>query len=86
MPKRRNGTESVTTLGVTSRMTMTSDGLDGTSLDDMVLLRRCCARPAKDNMRGVAMRTTSRFLVARDVGLNNGSVAASSVVGAVRSG
>lgn len=36
MPNRRNGTESVTTLGVMSRNTITSDGLTGMSLDDMV--------------------------------------------------
>lgn len=36
VPKRLKGTEKVTTLGVTSRMTMTSAGLSGISLDDMV--------------------------------------------------
>jgi len=35
-PKRRKGTEKVTTLGVTSRMTMTSSGFWGMSLEDMV--------------------------------------------------
>jgi len=35
-PKRRKGTESVVTLGVISRMTITSSGFEGTSLDDMV--------------------------------------------------
>lgn len=34
-PKRRKGREKVTTLGVTSRMTMTSSGFGGMSLDDM---------------------------------------------------
>lgn len=34
-PNRLNGTEKVTTLGVTSRMTMTSAGLAGISLEDM---------------------------------------------------
>lgn len=37
VPKRLKGTEKVTTLGVTSRMTMTSAGLVGISLDDMLL-------------------------------------------------
>lgn len=36
-PKRRKGTEKVTTFGVTSRMTMTSSGFGGISLDDMLL-------------------------------------------------
>lgn len=35
-PNRSKGTEKVTTLGVMFRITMTSDGLDGTSLEDMV--------------------------------------------------
>lgn len=38
IPKRLNGTENVTTLGVTSRITMTSAGLAGMSLFDMLLL------------------------------------------------
>ena len=36
MPNRANGTETVTTLGVTVRMTATSEGLEGMSLEDMV--------------------------------------------------
>jgi hypothetical protein len=36
MPKRLKGTLRVTMLGVTSRMTITSDGLAGMSLEDMV--------------------------------------------------
>lgn len=36
IPNRRKGTESVTTLGVMSRMTMTSDGVWGMSFDDIV--------------------------------------------------
>jgi hypothetical protein len=36
LPKRRKGTEKVTTLGVTSRMTMTSSGFWGMSFDDMI--------------------------------------------------
>lgn len=35
-PKRRNGTEKVTTLGVMSRMTITSSGFGGMSFDDMM--------------------------------------------------
>lgn len=35
-PCRRKGTEKVTTLGVTSRMTITSSGFWGMSLDDML--------------------------------------------------
>jgi hypothetical protein len=35
LPKRRKGTEKVTTFVVTSRMTMTSSGFGGMSLDDM---------------------------------------------------
>lgn len=38
IPKRLNGTEKVTTLGVISRITMTSAGLAGISLFDMLLL------------------------------------------------
>lgn len=38
IPKRLNGTENVTTLGVTSRITITSAGLAGISLFDMLLL------------------------------------------------
>lgn len=34
--KRRKGTESVTMLGVTSRMTMTSEGLEGIRASDMM--------------------------------------------------
>lgn len=34
--KRRKGTESVTTLGVTSRITMTSEGLAGIRVSDMM--------------------------------------------------
>lgn len=37
-PKRLNGTEKVTTFGVTSRMTMTSAGLVGINLSDILLL------------------------------------------------
>lgn len=36
VPKRLKGTEKVTTLGVRSRMTMTSAGLVGISLEDML--------------------------------------------------
>ena len=36
-PNRRNGTERVTTFGVMFRMTITSDGFAGTSLDDMLV-------------------------------------------------
>ncbi len=35
-PKRAKGAEQVTMLGVTLRMTITSDGLEGASLDDMM--------------------------------------------------
>lgn len=38
IPKRLNGTENVTTLGVRSRITMTSAGLAGINLLDMLLL------------------------------------------------
>ena len=38
LPKRRKGTERVTTLGVISRMTITSDGLVGMRVDDMVFV------------------------------------------------
>lgn len=38
LPKRRKGTEKVTTLGVTSRMTSTSSGFGGMSLDDIISL------------------------------------------------
>lgn len=38
-PKRANGTDKVTTLGVMSRMTITSDGDSGMSLDDIVIGR-----------------------------------------------
>jgi hypothetical protein len=34
-PNRANGTENVTMLGVTLRMTITSDGFAGMSFDDM---------------------------------------------------
>ena len=34
-PALKNGTERVTILGVMSLMTITSDGFDGMSLDDM---------------------------------------------------
>lgn len=37
-PKRRNGTLNVVTFGVMSRMTSTSSGFDGMSLDDMALV------------------------------------------------
>lgn len=36
LPNLEKGTEKVTTLGVTSRMTMRSDGFAGTSLDAIV--------------------------------------------------
>lgn len=35
-PNRANGAEQVTMLGVTRRMTITSDGLEGMSFDDML--------------------------------------------------
>lgn len=38
IPKRLNGTEKVTTLGVISRITITSAGLAGISLFDILLL------------------------------------------------
>lgn len=37
-PYRRNGTESVTMFGVMLRITITSAGFDGMSLDDMVVV------------------------------------------------
>lgn len=37
MPNRAKGTDKVTTFGVMLRMTMTSDGFAGTSLDDMAM-------------------------------------------------
>lgn len=36
LPKRKKGTEKVTMLGVTLRMTMTLAGSSGMSLDDML--------------------------------------------------
>lgn len=42
MPNRANGTETVTTLGVMFRMTATSAGFEGMSLDDMARPRLCC--------------------------------------------
>ena len=38
-PNRAKGAEQVTMLGVTLRMTITSDGFDGTNLDDMLMYR-----------------------------------------------
>lgn len=35
-PKREKGAEQVMMLGVTLRMTITSDGLEGISFDDML--------------------------------------------------
>jgi len=37
-PKREKGAEQVMMLGVTLRMTITSDGLDGMSFDDMLVI------------------------------------------------
>lgn len=45
MPTRANGTETVTMLGVMFRMTATSLGLEGTSLEDMVRERVSCVCP-----------------------------------------
>lgn len=36
IPKRKKGTESVVTFGVTSRITMTFSGSEGTSLSDIL--------------------------------------------------
>jgi hypothetical protein len=41
-PNRRKGTESVVTLGAISRITITSSGFSGTSLEDMVAFI-CCS-------------------------------------------
>ena len=63
-PKRRKGTEKVTTLGVMSRMTITSSGLGGMSLDDMAWVEVVIATATPAKMRPPAMifRLVSRFL------------------------
>jgi len=53
-PKRLKGAEQVTMLGVTLRMTITSDGSDGTSLDDILRGRQYCNE--RKRQRGVGMK------------------------------
>ena len=62
LPKRRNGTVKVTTLGVTSRMTITSDGLAGISVDDMLFWLLLMLKIATELPRRMAP-VKSRFFV-----------------------
>ena len=66
-PKRRKGTEKVTTFGVMSRMTMTSSGLDGMSLDDMLgslllLLLSPVGRAANPAVAATRKKATAMWL------------------------
>ena len=60
-PKREKGTDSVVTLGVMSRMTMTSAGLAGMSLLDM--LRVCCEAAYKRKADEMAAETATAVRV-----------------------
>lgn len=57
-PKRRKGTEKVTTFGLTSRMTMTSSGFGGTSLDDMLSWSLVFVRGSEANAAAPVVRRT----------------------------
>jgi hypothetical protein len=55
-PKRQNGVESVViVLGTTSRMTMTFDGSDGTSLEDMMKSRDLVEKASEGKKEGFQM-------------------------------
>lgn len=55
-PNRRNGTDRVTMFGVMSRMTITSEGLVGMRVDDMVFCLLVMAMRAVVDTRRTAMR------------------------------
>lgn len=55
-PKRRNGTEKVVTFGTSSRMTITSSGFSGTSLDVIfvALFFDCCGESLNDIVENIS--------------------------------
>jgi hypothetical protein len=70
LPKRRKGTEKVTTFDVTSRMTKTSSGFGGSSLDDMFCVSwflvgvkeaMAAAEPARRKMPATVFRFVIRL-------------------------
>lgn len=59
-PNRLNGTENVTTFGVTSRITMTSAGLVGISLSDMLLVVSFAAKVERGLYTGISPLSTPK--------------------------